>query len=179
MNRVVTRLLLIVLAIVLGFNELTACVVPLVMIGSYFFIRLFTTIFPDKTQAVTLFLILSVTSVEILWGIAQLLIKGGALAYIMTGSFNHPAPYAGFLVVCISLLLSYCRFSEESIIRKVSLYVAAIAFILVPITLSRTALLALLATGAVLYWDSIKKYLRPKLYMIVATLTVIVGVCCL
>lgn len=179
MNRVVTMLLLIVLAIVLGFNELTACVVPLVMIGSYFFIRLFTTIFPDKTQAVTLFLILSVTSVEIIWGIAQLLIKGGALAYSMTGSFNHPAPYAGFLVVCISLLLSYCRFSEESIIRKVSLYVAAIAFILVPITLSRTALLALLATGAVLYWDSIKKYLRPKLYMIVATLTVIVGVCCL
>lgn len=179
MNRMVTILSLIVLVIVLGFNELTACVVPLVMIGSFFLIRLSTSLFPDKTQSVLLFLILSVTCVEILWGIAQLFIKGGGLAYSMTGSFNHPAPYAGFLVVCISLLLSHCRFSEESIIRKISLYVSAIAFILVPVTLSRTALLALLITGATLYWDNIKNLLRQKLYMIAATLTVIAGVTCL
>lgn len=179
MNRVVTILSLIVLAIVLGFNELTACVVPLVLIGSFFLICLSTSLFPDKTQVVILFLILSVTCLEIIWGIAQLLIKGGGLAYSMTGSFNHPAPYAGFLVVCISLLLSYYRFSEESVIRKVSLYVAAIAFILVPVTLSRTALLALLVTGATLYWDSIKNHLKPKLYMIAATVTVMAGVTCL
>lgn len=71
--------------------------------------------------------------------------------YAITGSYQNPGPYGGFLAVCISLLVAYCikskELSEKLFISKLFSWiiyiVIAIALIILPSTQSRSSLLAL------------------------------------
>ncbi len=71
--------------------------------------------------------------------------------FTMTGSFRNPGPLGCFLSVCISLLTAFCvkerKMQDYSIIHRLSFVLTAIiaivAFIILPSTQSRSAMLAL------------------------------------
>lgn len=92
--------------------------------------------------------------------------------YALTGSFKNPGPYGGFLAICISLLSAFYLKTKDCpgnliyiFFHWVSLIAAFIAFIILPSTQSRSAILALgcsmilLALGT----NSIKIKLKPTL----------------
>ncbi len=85
-------------------------------------------------------------------GILQLIgeQKSNHYLYSCTGSFNNPGPYGGFLAICISLLLTYYLKTKDSshnliyiFLHWLSLIAAVVAFIILPSTQSRSAILAL------------------------------------
>ena len=90
---------------------------------------------------------------ESVTGILQLLghCESSNYLYILTGSFNNPGPYGGFLTVCISLFAAYAIQKQEkykeSIQSKLLYYLVLIVSIvttaILPLTQSRSALLAL------------------------------------
>lgn len=71
--------------------------------------------------------------------------------YVLTGSFKNPGPYGGFLAICLSMLLSYSFLQKELVrVGNISKHfywiitvVSALAFIILPSTQSRSAILAL------------------------------------
>lgn len=77
--------------------------------------------------------------------------KSNHYLYAITGSFQNPGPYGGFLAICIILLIAYCITHKNEQTQKLYskfLYwgvtaIAIVAFIIFPSTQSRSAILAL------------------------------------
>lgn len=71
--------------------------------------------------------------------------------HILSGSFNNPGPYGGWLTICVCVLVAYLTIcyqkDRKGIIPKVLYYLIGVislaAIILIPSTQSRAALLAL------------------------------------
>lgn len=70
--------------------------------------------------------------------------------YAITGSFTNPGPYGGFLAICISLFAAYhikYNHQKQNFISRLlywsSSIIAIVAFIILPSTQSRSAILAL------------------------------------
>lgn len=62
--------------------------------------------------------------------------------YSMTGSFNNPGPFGGFLAVCASILIPCCIKEENRLLKILYALSAVLSLIVMPATLSRTSLLA-------------------------------------
>ena len=107
-------------------------------------------------KTIKLFAIISVSLIclkESYTGIMQLLgyKSSNHLLYAITGNFQNPGPFGGFVAVCVSLLIAYCV--KESLIYKrsnvtkllfwFSLITAVIGIIILPSTHSRSAVLSL------------------------------------
>ncbi|MGI6757730.1 MAG: O-antigen ligase family protein [Bacteroidaceae bacterium] len=79
--------------------------------------------------------------------------------FALTGSFNNPGPYAGFLSVCISLFIAYCfmnidMFKQKRLLKVIFWLVAidgSISIIILSLTQSRSAMLALGFSMALLF----------------------------
>lgn len=124
-------------------------------------------------------------------GILQLIgeQKSNHYLYSCTGSFNNPGPYGGFLAICISLLLTYYLKTKDSshnliyiFLHWLSLIAAVVAFIILPSTQSRSAILAL-GCSMILFafgTESIKNKIIPILkkcgiWFLLGMMTLIVG----
>lgn len=67
------------------------------------------------------------------------------LTYLCTGSFMNPGPMGGFLAVCACILLGYAVKGTKSWLKYFCLVVAAIVLPLIPATMSRAGMLALVS----------------------------------
>ena len=174
---VIVLMLVFLLSIIVGVNQTSSCVVPFIMLGIYFATRLAFISFPRMAPGIILICVISVVCAETLTGYSQLFFKHGFLAYSLKGTFNHSAPFAGFLVTCISILLAASVLSERTNLKKISQYVALFAFIIIPVTLSRAALLALAITCTILFRDTIKKWILVKKRYLIVIPVLLLGVC--
>lgn len=119
----------------------------------YCLIILFNSIFPQGTYIILVVSVVGICSSEIYIGLSQLLgyRSSNHYLYAVTGSFQNPGPYGGFLAVCISLLVAYSikkNVSNEHrlisiLLNRITLIITTIAVIVLPTTQSRSAILAL------------------------------------
>ena len=102
---------------------------------------------------IILFFLIVYCSVELTIGYLQLfgILKSRNSSYAITGLFNNPGPYGGFLAVCISLLAAYyvknkngqrIDFFSKLLFGSASV-IAAASLVILPSTQSRTAILAI------------------------------------
>lgn len=155
-------MILFLLSVYEGINDVSSCSVPFMMSGIYFVTRLAVMMFPGKVSDIFLICVIVAVCAEILTGFSQIVLKNGFLAYTLKGSFSHSALLAGFLAICIPVLLAASSLSESKSIKMISVYVSLPAFLIVPATLSRAALLALAISCAVLYRFRIKEWIMVK-----------------
>ncbi len=107
--------------------------------------------------------------------------------YALTGSFKNPGPYGGFLAICISLLSAFYLKTKDSpgnliyiFFHWVSLIAAFIAFIILPSTQSRSAILALvcsiilLAFGTKSIKNKIKSIIKKHGLLLLLGVTILV-----
>ena len=98
--------------------------------------------------------------------------------YACTGSFNNPGPYGGFLAVSTCVLGAYAIKGRNKVFRYISGITSLIALILLPSTMSRTAMLAvgcaalLLAVSTDTGKTFIKKY---RIWLIMAAGLAVAG----
>ena len=119
----------------------------------YLVTRLLISLLPIVTNQVLFLGLLLYSSYELLCGLSQLcgLFPSNHSLYPLTGSFDNPGPYGGFLAVCtIILTANYvkhindqkCNFILKLFYWSTSI-IAIVAFIILPSTQSRSAILAL------------------------------------
>ena len=109
--------------------------------------------FPQPFKKVLLFVLTVYCGYETFYGFFQLLGWKGSNNYLfaLTGSFENPGPFGGFLAICISILGTYAlknppknSNSSRPIISYWLLLIVVLSSItLLPATQSRTAILAL------------------------------------
>lgn len=125
-------------------------VMPIVVV--YVAVRLLYVI-STKMSYLLMTVLALVCLMEICIGLSQVfgLRDSNHALYKLTGSFANPGPYGGFLAVCVSLLSAYSFKHKKSVrpnlISKLTYCaittISAIAFIILPSTQSRSAILAL------------------------------------
>jgi len=124
--------------------------VPMLMV--YLSVRLFSFIAPKKFPIIFIVLLVIICQIEICLGILQILgiRESNHYLYTLTGSFNNPGPYGGFISICLSLFIAFVIQNTQSSRRNISklLYWSVTAtivltIILLPSTQSRSAILAL------------------------------------
>lgn len=119
----------------------------------YLATRLLISLLPIITNQVLFIGLLIYSSYELLYGLSQLcrLLPSNHSLYSLTGSFDNPGPYGGFLAVCtIILTANYvkhindqkCNFILKLFYWSTSI-IAIVAIIILPSTQSRSAILAL------------------------------------
>ena len=137
-----------------------------------------------------LLLVIVCSSLESFWGISQLLgfRHSNHIDYSITGSFDNPGPYGGFIAICVILLVAFCikstDFKNETIIHKlfyiVSCFLIITAIVVLPSTQSRSALLALgggiffISIGDIRIKNRVKPILRRYGLWIVPVIMVVV-----
>ena len=93
--------------------------------------------------------------------------------YSMTGSFNNPGPFGGFLAVCASILIPCCIKEENRLLKILYALSAVLSLIVMPATLSRTSLLAF-GVSMLVYGSSYKRIRRQfKRYWMAIVLIVL------
>ncbi len=110
---------------------------------------------------IVLYIILALGYVEAWIGLMQWIGIQPSLhaGYAFTGTFYNPGPYACFLAVVVPLAVFMMREAEGRVIRYAATGMVLLGAVLIPATLSRTALLAAVVGSAVAMSDCIRKYL--------------------
>lgn len=119
--------------------------------------RLTNILFPQQLNRLLLFVLTVYCGFETIYGFSQLFGINYSNNYLftLTGSFENPGPYGGFLAVGISILGAYAL-KNKSHLRKHSwtnisylllLIVVIASVIILPSTQSRTAILALICSA--------------------------------
>ena len=127
----------------------------------YVCVRLFYSLFPRLLRIGLIITTALACFYESLLGLFQLLgiHSSNSYLYTITGSFDNPGPYGGFLAVCISLLGAYyyeskCKDENKSFVLKFIhlsiLLITITAFVILPSTQSRSAIISL-GCGILLY----------------------------
>lgn len=141
--------------IVCSCNETQVIVkcVSLQMLLFYASIRLLFIFIPKYSSITILIFFALICANESFLGLLQLFghsISNNSL-YTITGTFQNPGPYGGFLAICIILLSAYCVEHKDKQTQNIFsklLYcgasiIAVVSFVLLPSTQSRSAILAL------------------------------------
>ena len=89
----------------------------------YVALRLLLSCFPKFIYYAMLLSIVILCSRDMYLGLLQLLglLKSNCYLYAITGSFDNPGPYGGFLAVCISLLTAYIVKCTEKKENKITI----------------------------------------------------------
>lgn len=82
--------------------------------------------------------------------------------YAFTGSFYNPGPYACFLSMMVPVALSMMTGHNHWAKRWGGMVMVLMCAVLVPATLSRTAIVACAVGTAVVLWESIRQYLKKR-----------------
>jgi len=151
------------------FLLMVLCVVYILTI-LYFF--LFNNKWASKISIIPIALI---CAYEVYLGLSQLFgyTSSNHSLFSITGSFQNPGPYGGFLAVCISLLVAYyVKNSDDKKSKSLSklLYyivsvVLVLAIIILPSTQSRSAILALSCSMFLMAFgnEKIRERIKPFL----------------
>lgn len=134
-------------------------------------------------SAITLFLS-GIT--EILLGLLQLsgIQKSHHNGYLFTGSFYNPGPYACYLAVLLPIAVFAFRNTEYKLLSRMARWlgtgIVLACIILIPASLSRTAMIAAAVGSVLAYWDELKVFLakyRPSCVfrILLAVLVIAVG----
>lgn len=100
-----------------------------------------------------------------------------SMNFAFTGSFMNPGPLGGLLSICVSILIAYYLFGDNTIIKKTCLSVSFLTVILLPSTGSRTALLALFVSLVLMALKTERgKTLFRKHWIPLLFVTVIAGI---
>lgn len=107
-------------------------------------------------------------------GLVQLLrfMKSEFLIHPCVGTFNNPGPYAGFLVVCMSIMVAYLFKGEDKYVKGFVVAGLLVSIIILPVTMSRASFLAFLVGLAFLslsfpkFKNIVRRYLTWFLILI-------------
>ena len=139
----------------------------------YFLMRLLFIYSPVFTSRILLMLIIILLIKELLLGILQLLTPypSNHALYPITGSFNNPGPYGGFISICLGVLLAYTIkkfdfFNNRVFSHYLSKFITVLLFIAFSILLtthSRSSILGIAGSALILFWseDGIRKKIKP------------------
>ena len=151
----------------------------LLMYSSFVIIRLSLSLWPLLIRCLAFFIILSSCLYETFLGVKQLLgfSISNHLLYAVTGTFDNPGPFGGWLAICSSVLLAYIikcdNWRRDSVLKKwivTPLLFLSVCFI--PATQSRTALLSL-ATSIMVLLLSTSKYslwIKKHIFLLITIL---------
>ncbi|HZK04111.1 MAG TPA: hypothetical protein VFC94_06890 [Bacteroidaceae bacterium] len=150
------------------------------MVAVYLFSRIILTVAPKVTCHALLASIAIFSLKESYIGLMQLFghLHSNHYMYACTGSFNNPGPYGGFLAVCISVLGAYAIKGRNKVIRYITGTTSLIALILLPSTMSRTAMLAVGCSAILLAvsTDTGKRFLKKyRIWLILAAALAVTG----
>lgn len=146
--------------------------VVMLMVVVYASIRL-VYIISSKTSYLLIIVLAMTCFMEICLGLSQVLglRDSNHGLYKLTGSYANPGPYGGYLAVCVSLLSVYIYKHQEinrpdfisKLLYGVITTIAAIAFIILPSTQSRSAILALGCSIIFFFFgtESLKARIKP------------------
>lgn len=126
----------------------------LLMLFFYGVVRIFYSYWPQISYYLLLSAVVIFFAKETFLGVIQFLgySKSVHVLGLITGSFDNPGPYGGFLAICISVLVAYCaknKFSgnPKTIFDRIMKWIATslvfVSIVLLPSTQSRAALLSL------------------------------------
>ncbi|MCM1139680.1 MAG: O-antigen ligase family protein [Muribaculum sp.] len=101
--------------------------------------------------------------------------------YSFTGTFYNPGPYACFLSIMVPIAVSMMAEHNHRTERWIGTGMVLICAILIPATLSRTAMIACATGTAIALWNSIYSYLRKvgKVYVILGSVVFMIATVCL
>ncbi len=101
---------------------------------------------------------------EVVIGVLQMagIQRSNHLLYSLTGTFDNPGPYGGFLAVVFSIFMS----EHINTGRKVWLAVALVCLCVLPATWSRAAWLAVAVSMACLFWRKHKRLVMCGIVLI-------------
>lgn len=150
------------------------------MVSVYLISRIVLTIAPRVAYYVLLAAVVVFSLKESYTGLMQLFghLHSNHYMYACTGSFNNPGPYGGFLAVCFCVLGAYAIKGHNKVFRYITGITSLITLILLPSTMSRTAMLAVGCATLLLVASSdvgntfLKKY---RIWLIVAVIIVCAG----
>lgn len=126
----------------------------------YIGVKLLYTISNKWTSVIIVFLTLIICSVESYKGVSQLLgfSHSNHFLYSVSGSFENPGPYGGFMSVCISLLAAFVVYNKSnqskglilSISDRLITAICIVAFLALSASQSRSSILALMCSMSIL-----------------------------
>lgn len=101
--------------------------------------------------------------------------------YSFTGTFYNPGPYACFLSTMVPIAVSMMDEHNHRTERWVGTGMVLMCAILIPATLSRTAMIACTTGTAIALWNSIYSYLRKvgRVYVILGSVLFMIAIVCL
>lgn len=142
----------------------------------YLLSRIMMTIAPRVTCYLLLASVVIYSLKESYTGIMQILghFRSNHFMYACTGSFNNPGPYGGFLSVCISVLGAYAIKGPNKIFKYITGFTSLIALILLPSTMSRASMLALVCVALLLAvsTDMGKALLKKYRFWLIAAMVI-------
>lgn len=150
------------------------------MAAVYLLSRILLTIAPRIAYYALLAVVAVFSLKESYTGLMQLIgrIHSNHYMYACTGSFNNPGPYGGFLAVCICVLGAYAIKGKSKVFRYITGITFLIALILLPSTMSRTAMLAVGGAALMLAasTDIGKRFLKKyRIWLIPAAALAVAG----
>lgn len=148
------------------------------MAAVYLISRIVLTIAPRVACYALLSAVVAFSLKESFTGLMQLFghLHSNNYMYACTGSFNNPGPYGGFLAVCISILGAYAIKGHNIVFRYITGITSLIALILLPSTMSRTAMLAVFCASLLLAASTdVGKIFLKKYRILLIVAVVIVG----
>lgn len=96
---------------------------------------------------------------ESLLSLVQLIITKGNN---FNGTFINSGPFACFLAVSLPFSFIIVQRSKKQFIKIISILTIVFSAVLISYSLSRTAIIALILSMAILFWDNIKKLLNQN-----------------
>ena len=136
-------------------------------------------VFNEKAHRLLVLVILLVGLFEAAWGLLQLfgIVSSGHFRYAFSGSFYNPGPYACFLAVVMPLALNVSIHAGNKLQKTLGMSMVAACAILIPASLSRTALIAGAIGGVCATWDNISAiyHRTPKRLVIILVIITMIA----
>lgn len=107
-------------------------------------------------EKILILVLLIWTGHEVILGLLQILgiARSNHVLYTLTGTFDNPGPYGGFLAVMCPIFMSKYLQTKNRVWRIASL----VCLLILPITWSRAAFLAVAVAIGCIFWKQYKKY---------------------
>ncbi len=101
--------------------------------------------------------------------------------YAFTGTFYNPGPYACFLSIMVPIAVSMTDENNHRTERWIGTGMVLMCAILIPATLSRTAMIACATGTAIALWNSIHTYLRKigVVHILISAIVFMITMVCL
>lgn len=133
-----------------------------------------------KVNNIVSFIILFLGYDEAVIGILQWLgiMHSHHYGYAFTGTFYNPGPYACFLSIMVPIAVSMMDERNHWTERWIGSGIVLMCAILIPVTLSRTAMIACATGTAIALWNSIYSYLRKvrRMYVILTSVVFMIAI---